>query len=294
MTGAKMPDRPLWLRKKLPIGSKVSSMLNDMDTNHLFTICKEAFCPNQGECFSMGTATFLIMGNICTRNCAFCAVTHGKPDRIDSDEPERIVREINKLKLSFVVITSVTRDDLPDGGSDHFRNVIKAIRNGCKDVGIEVLVPDFQGSEFSIYNVIHADPEVLNHNVETVPSLYPLVRPQATYSRSLELLRSVKETRKSIITKSGLMVGLGETKNEVESVLYDLHAVHCDTLTIGQYLSPSKDHFPVKAYIKPEVFDEYKELALKIGFKSVVASPFARSSFMAETSYRIASEYKWK
>jgi len=274
----------------MPIGSKVNSMLDEMNENRLYTICQEACCPNQGECFSRGVATFLIMGNICTRNCAFCAVSHGKPDQLDFDELQRLVQEIQKLNLKFVVITSVTRDDLPDGGSNYFNSLIKLIRKNCKNVGIEVLIPDFKGVESSLQNVINAEPEVLNHNVETVPRLYSDVRPQADYSRSLELLKRAKESKSSIITKSGLMVGLGETKDEIKQVLHDLHAAHCDSLTIGQYLCPSKEHFPVAEYVRPEVFDEYKALALKIGFKSVVSSSFTRSSFMAETSYKIARE----
>jgi lipoyl synthase len=283
-----MLEKPVWLRKKMPIGIKVNSILNDMDENQLYTICQEACCPNQGECFSSGVATFLIMGNICTRNCAFCAVTHGKPERLDSSEPQRLVREIKKLNLKFVVITSVTRDDLPDGGSTYFSRIIKFIRQDCMGVGIEVLIPDFKGLESSLQNVIKACPEVLNHNMETVPRLYPEVRPQADYTRSLELLKRAKESSSSIITKTGLMVGLGETKDEIEQVFHNLQAVKCDILTIGQYLCPSKEHFPVAEYVRPEIFDKYKTLALTMGFKSVVSSPFARSSFMAETSYREA------
>jgi len=283
-----MLEKPLWLRKKMPIGLKVNSILNEMNENQLYTICQEACCPNQGECFSRGVATFLIMGNICTRNCAFCAVSHGKPDQLDSNEPQRLIQEIQNLNLKFVVITSVTRDDLPDGGSNYFSSLIKLIRKNCNGVGVEVLIPDFKGLESSLQNVVNAAPEVLNHNVETVPRLYPDVRPQADYNRSLELLKRAKKSKDSIITKTGLMVGLGETKDEIEQVFHDLQVVHCDTLTIGQYLCPSKEHFPVAEYVRPEVFDEYKTLALKMGFKSVVSSSFARSSFMAETSYKEA------
>ncbi|MGD9973903.1 MAG: lipoyl synthase [Desulfatirhabdiaceae bacterium] len=286
-----MPEKPLWLRKKLPIGSKVSEMADDLNTSRLFTICQEACCPNQGECFSMGTATFLIMGNICTRNCAFCAVTHGKPGPIDNDEPERIVQKIKTLGLTFVVITSVTRDDLPDGGSDYFHHVITTIRKCCSSVGIEVLIPDFQGQDAALHRVLQAGPDVLNHNVETVPRLYSAIRPQAQYKRSLALLQRAKEIDNRIITKSGLMVGMGETKDEIRDVLRDLHAVQCDSLTIGQYLCPSPDHFPVREYIRPEIFDEYKNLALNIGFKCVFASPFTRSSYMADQSCRTAKDF---
>jgi lipoic acid synthetase len=290
MIGEMMLEKPLWLRKKMPIGQKVNSVIKDMDEKQLYTICQEACCPNQGECFSSGVATFLIMGNICTRNCAFCAVSHGKPEQIDSNEPQRLVQEIQKLNLKFVVITSVTRDDLPDGGSTYFSRLIQLIRKNCKGVGIEVLIPDFKGIESSLQNVVNATPEVLNHNVETVPRLYSDVRPQAVYKRSLELLKRAKEGNRSIITKTGLMVGLGETKDEIEQVFHDLRVVQCDTLTIGQYLCPSKEHFPVAEYVRPEVFEEYKTLGIDMGFKSVVSSPFARSSFMAETSYKMAKK----
>ncbi|WP_035258412.1 lipoyl synthase [Desulfatirhabdium butyrativorans] len=289
-----MIEKPPWLRKKLPIGSMVSGMVDGMEKNRLFTICREACCPNQGECFSKGTATFLIMGNVCTRNCAFCAVAHGIPGRIDAGEPERIAREIERLKLSFVVITSVTRDDLPDGGAQCFSDVIRAIRKQCPGVGIEVLIPDFQGDPSALARVLDAGPDVLNHNVETVPRLYPRVRPRAVYERSLRLLQRAGEIHPSIVTKSGLMVGMGESGEEMERVMKDLHAARCDSLTIGQYLCPSATHFPVVEYIRPEMFEEYERMALEIGFKSVVASPFVRSSYMAEASYRQAMGYRKK
>jgi lipoic acid synthetase len=283
-------EKPSWLRKRLPITTMVDSMSNEMSESRLHTICQEAACPNQGECFSKGVATFLIMGNICTRNCRFCAVTSGKPDPLDDQEAQRVVYEIQKLGLRFVVITSVTRDDLPDGGARYFSDMIQLIRKECKGVKIEILIPDFKGVKSSIDHVVLSAPEVLNHNVETIPRLYPNVRPEGDYNRSLELIKRVKDKDSAIITKSGLMVGLGESKKEVISVLHDLHKARCDTLTIGQYLCPSKKHYPVSEYIKPQIFDEYKEVALKIGFKSVVSSPFARSSFMAKTSYNIAKE----
>jgi lipoic acid synthetase len=283
-------EKPPWLRKKLPIGTMVDLISNEMSESRLHTICQEAACPNQGECFSKGVATFLIMGNVCTRNCHFCAVKSGKPEPLDYQEAQRIVQEIKKLGLRFVVITSVTRDDLPDGGAHHFSDMIKLIRQQCQGVKIEVLIPDFKGNKYSIDHVVLSGPEVLNHNVETIPRLYPKIRPEGDYQRSLELIKRVKKSNSSIITKSGLMVGLGESKQEVISVLHDLHAAHCDTLTIGQYLCPSNKHYPVAEYIKPQVFDVYKETALKIGFKSVIASSFARSSFMAETSYTLARE----
>jgi lipoic acid synthetase len=283
-------EKPLWLRKKLPIGSMVDMLSKGMSERGLHTICQEAACPNQGECFSKGVATFLIMGKVCTRNCHFCAVTSGNPHPLDYQEPERVVQEIQKLGLGFVVITSVTRDDLPDGGAHYFSAIIKLIRKRCKGIKIEILIPDFKGNKSAIDQVILSGPEVLNHNVETVPRLYPDVRPQGNYKRSLSLIKRVKKGDPAIITKSGLMVGLGESKEEVISVLHDLHAAHCDTLTIGQYLCPSKEHAPVSEYVRPEIFKDYKDTAQKIGFKSVVSSPFTRSSFMAETSYAVAKE----
>ena len=281
-----MLEKPSWLRKKMPIGLKVNSMVREMDDHRLHTICQEACCPNQGECFARGVATFLIMGNICTRNCGFCAVSHGRPAPPDPEEPERIAREIARLKLKFAVITSVTRDDLPDGGSTVFSRLIQRIKERCDNVGVEVLIPDFGGSASALKTVVDAAPDVLNHNVETVPRLYPEVRPQADYRRSLELLERTKEINPQVITKTGLMVGLGESEDEVEALFRDLVAARCDILTIGQYLCPSGDHFPVAEYVKPEVFETYREMALNMGFKSVVSSPFTRSSFMAETSYK--------
>jgi len=286
--------KPEWLRKRLPLNAATMKMEAGLKDRRLHTICQEGCCPNQGERFDKGIATFLILGDICTRNCRFCAVNHGKPLAPDPEEPGRLALEVRELGLRFVVVTSVTRDDLPDGGAGHFTSVIQAIREECPDVGVEVLIPDFQGSASALKTVINASPEVLNHNVETVPRLYPHVRPQASYRRSLELLQAAREMRTSLLTKSGLMVGLGESAAEVEDVMADLRKTGCDMLTIGQYLCPSDRHFPVAAYIHPEIFASYRRTALKMGFRSVAASPFVRSSYMAEEGFQAADQCKSK
>jgi lipoic acid synthetase len=228
------------------------------------------------------------MGNVCTRDCRFCAVRSGHPLPLDPDEPERIAGEVKSLGLRFAVITSVTRDDLPDGGSMHFVRVIRAIRRECQGVGIEILVPDFMGATEALDLIASEAPEVINHNIETVPRLYSQVRPQADYVRSLWVLGRVKEGRPSVVTKSGLMVGFGERKEEVIRVMDDLRRHHCDLLTIGQYLSPSKGHFPVMEFIHPDAFDDYARNALGMGFKAVASGPFVRSSFKAEALYQRA------
>jgi lipoic acid synthetase len=280
------PPKPEWLRKRLPVGASVQAMEGNLEQNRLHTICQEACCPNQGECFSMGVATFLIMGNVCTRNCRFCAVDSGNPLGLDANEPLRLAGEVKRLGLRFVVVTSVTRDDLPDGGATHFARVIELVRRECPGVGIEVLIPDFQGSRPALQTVVDAAPEVLNHNVETVPRLYASVRPQADYWRSIELLREAKAMNPSLTTKSGLMVGLGEVREEVLEVMSDLRSASCDVITIGQYLSPSAKHHPVVEYVMPEIFETYRKDALRLGFRDVASSPFVRSSYMAEKYYR--------
>jgi lipoyl synthase len=228
------------------------------------------------------------MGDVCTRNCGFCAVNHGRTVPLDEDEPIRIADQVLELGLRFVVITSVTRDDLPDGGADHFARVVRELKSRCNGVGVEVLVPDFGGSHDSLLTVLQAEPDVLAHNVETVPRLHPSVRPQASYKRSLQLLRRAAEAGGNSIVKSGLMVGLGETREEVEHVLRDLHDAGCRMITIGQYLRPSKSHHPVVEYIRPEAFEEYERVALKMGFLSVASAPFVRSSYLAENFFEKA------
>lgn len=281
--------KPDWLRKRLPTGVITKRVEETLLKNSLHTICQEGCCPNQGECFARGVATFLIMGNVCTRNCRFCAVTSGKPAPPDPGEPERLADEINRMGIRFVVITSVTRDDLPDGGAGHFIEVIHALREKCPEVGIEILIPDFNGLPSAVRSIVDAGPEVINHNIETVPRLYPEVRPLADYDQSLGVIRMIRETDEYMVTKSGIMLGLGETLEEVKMVMADLLKVGCDILTIGQYLRPSADHYPVAEYIRPEIFDEYKRIGLEMGFRDVASGSFVRSSYRAIDSYRRAA-----
>jgi len=245
----------------------------------LHTVCEEANCPNRGECFESKTATFMILGNVCTRNCTFCAVSKGKPQPVDPDEPERLAEAASKLGLEYVVVTSVTRDDLPDGGAGHFAKVTQELHK--KGIKTELLIPDFQGNEQALKTVLDSDPEVLNHNVETVPRLYPEVRPKANYLQSLELLNRARDHT----TKSGIMLGLGEKQEEVEEVLDDLIKAGCDFLTIGQYLAPSRYHHPVIDYVHPDKFEELKQIALHKGFKHVASGPFVRSSYHAKEAW---------
>jgi lipoic acid synthetase len=273
--------KPPWLKKRIPPFQdiqEIKSILNEAD---LHTICEEARCPNLGECFSRGTATFLILGGICTRNCGFCAVEHGVPPPTDEAEPERVAQAVKKMGLQYIVITSVTRDDLRDGGAFFFAETIQAIRSLGRKIKVEVLVPDFQGELSSLKIVLNASPDVLNHNIETVSRLYPRVRPLADYKRSLNSLERSKENYPHIPTKSGLMIGLGETEKEVLDLLRDLREVGCDFLTIGQYLQPRLDRLPVMRYVPPEEFEEYKKIGEEMGFKSVASGPFVRSSFQA-------------
>ena len=286
--------KPLWLKKRIPPFQdlqKVKSILNGGD---LHTVCEEARCPNLGECFSKGTATFLILGRICTRNCGFCAVEHGVPIPADESEPERIAQAVKKMGLQYVVLTSVTRDDLPDGGASHFSKTIRVLRTLDPKLKVEVLIPDFKGDLLSLTMVLNVSPDVLNHNVETIPRLYHEVRPQANYKRSLDLLKKSKENCPRILTKSGFMLGLGEDQKEVLSLLQDLREVECDFLTIGQYLQPHPDRLPVVRYIPPEVFEEYKIIGEEMGFKAVASGPFVRSSFHAFQMFEEASSSQSK
>lgn len=246
------------------------------------TVCDTARCPNRGECFSHHTATFLILGEVCTRGCAFCAVKHGRPEGPpDPDEPVRLASAVMKLGLAHVVVTSVTRDDLPDGGAGHYAAVVDALRRLCPGVRVEVLVPDFLGSEESLSVVLKSSPDIFAHNVETVPRLYRAVRRGADYARSLALLRRAKSLAPDIVVKSGFMLGLGETAEEIESVLRDLAAAGCDMVTIGQYLAPSLAHTPVERYASREEFEGWKEKAIGMGFKSAASGPLVRSSYKA-------------
>jgi len=270
--------KPQWLKKQFdPVAEgKMTALLRSLS---LHTVCEDANCPNRSECFKSKTATFLILGDVCTRGCRYCAVAKGAPFPLDPDEPQHVAEAAETLGLRHIVVTSVTRDDLPDGGADHFARTILALRGRLPQSTIEVLIPDFQGDQAALQCVIDAKPDIINHNVETVPALYPVVRPQANYRRSLELLRRVKQT--GLYSKTGFMVGLGETREDVLSLMDDLAEIGCDMLTIGQYLQPSKNHLPVAEFITPEQFDEYKELALAKGIRYVASGPFVRSSYHA-------------
>jgi len=284
--------RPEWL-KLSPLDQNSLATMRKLTHNlKLHTVCESARCPNRPECFAEGTATFMVLGDICTHDCTFCAVKHGKPQAPDPQEPEHIVEAVRQLGLQYVVITSVTRDDLPDGGSSHFARVIVAIHNYNTAISVEVLIPDFGGSLPALKTVIDARPAVLNHNVETVPRLYSQVRPQANYQRSLELLKRAKMLNSRLITKSGLMLGLGESRQEVIEVLSDLREAGCDLLTIGQYLQPSLKHHGVIRYVLPEEFEEYQNIGKETGFTSVVAGPLIRSSFHAAETYLSAMAEK--
>jgi len=273
------------LKKRIPPFQDLLKVKSILEQAHLHTVCEEARCPNLGECFSSGTSTFLILGRVCTRNCGFCAVEHGVPISPDETEPEKVAQVVKKMGLQYVVITSVTRDDLPDGGAPLFAKTIQAIRALDPKIRIEVLIPDFQGKYSSLEIVLKECPDVLNHNIETVARLYPVVRPQAAYQRSLDLLRRSKEDHPYIPTKSGFMLGLGETQEEILELLRDLREVRCDFLTIGQYLQPRPDRLPVVRFITPDEFEDYKKIGIEMGFKAVASSPFVRSSFHASQMF---------
>jgi lipoic acid synthetase len=274
--------KPVWLRRKLPDPEALKKMRGLLQRFALNTVCEGALCPNQGECFGQGTATFLILGRTCTRNCTFCAIpSEEHPPAPDPGEPDRIAQAAAELGLTHVVITSVTRDDLEDGGSSHFAQTVKALKKRNPQIVVEVLIPDFQGSPTALEKVVESDPDIINHNLETVPRLYPEVRPQAMYSRSIDLLKMVKGFNPGKITKSGLMLGLGEEKEEVLQVMANLRSVSCDLLTLGQYLQPSGRHHPVVRYIPPEEFEELRREGEEMGFRGVFSAPLVRSSFHA-------------
>jgi lipoic acid synthetase len=272
---------PSWLKRGLPRGNENSYTHNLLRELDLETVCENARCPNRPECYARRTATFMILGNVCTRPCGFCSVTKGAPEVLEDDEPMRVAEASFRLGLRHVVITSVTRDDLQDGGADHFYRCILAVR-ARTGAAVEVLTPDFLGNGQAIDRVLEACPEVYNHNMETVPRLYRKVRGRADYLRSLELLARVKRQAPQIVTKSGLMLGLGETTDELLEVLADLRSVQCDNLTLGQYLAPTLKHLPVKRYVRPEEFDALAELARSLGFEQVASGPFVRSSYHAD------------
>ena len=273
--------KPAWLQKKRIIDANqefVEGILKDLSLN---TVCKEAMCPNYMECFARKTATFLILGKNCTRNCGFCNTRHCKPQPVDPHEPEQVGKATAELGLRYVVVTSVTRDDLPDGGAEHFAAVVREIRKLNPATVIEVLIPDFQGNESALAAVVDANPAVISHNMETVKNLYGQVRAQADYRKSLGVIKNIGKLNSQIRSKSGIMVGLGETKEQVVELFGDLRSVDCSILTIGQYLSPSREHYPVKEFVNPEIFDEYKQIAMGMGFDYVASAPFVRSSYHA-------------
>lgn len=272
--------KPKWLRVKLPDTGSTRAVQEMLGRLSLHTVCQEANCPNLMECFGRKTATFMILGSVCTRNCTFCNVSKGSPGAVDLAEPDRVVEAVQELGLKHVVITSVTRDDLPDGGAGHFARVIEKLN--ATGVIVEVLIPDFQGSTEALKTVLQARPRILNHNIETVPRLYPAVRPRADYNRSLALLQKAKAMDSSILTKSGVMVGLGEREQEVIATMQALRSAGCDLLTIGQYLAPSAKHHPVLEYVHPDRFKKYKELGYQMGFQYVASDPLVRSSYHAD------------
>ena len=274
-------SRPDWLRVRLRMGEHYLELKALMRERGLHTICEEAMCPNIGECWENRTATFLILGDVCTRNCGFCSVTTGRPPGLDEDEPERLAEAVSSLGLRHVVITSVTRDDLPDGGARIFARVIERLRAQDEQLGIEVLIPDFQGNWSALETVMAAGPDILNHNIETVPRLYQRVRPKAVYSQSLELLFRAHTLRSGVVTKSGLMVGLGETDVELVNTFEDLREHGVDVLTVGQYLRPTPKHLPIERYYAPAEFDELKRVGVRLGFKHVESGPLVRSSYHA-------------
>jgi len=275
--------KPDWIRTKLPIGGAVSRLKGVLREQSLHTVCEEAACPNLSECFSHGTATFMIMGDVCTRRCPFCDVGHGRPLPLDEDEPQNLADTVRDMDLSYVVVTSVDRDDLRDGGAGHFKNCINAIRETSSKTKIEVLVPDFRGRMSTALDILAScPPDVFNHNLETVPRLYKEVRPGADYQYSLDLIKEFKQQFPDVPAKSGLMLGVGEEIDEVKQVLQDLRDHNCDMLTLGQYLQPSLHHLAVKRYVTPDEFDELAAYATKIGFNNVASGPMVRSSYHAD------------
>jgi len=278
-----LPRKPEWIRAPLPVSAEVTRIKKLLRRNKLSTVCEEASCPNLGECFSGGTATFMIMGEICTRRCPFCDVGHGKPNPLDKDEPRHLAETVANMGLHYVVVTSVDRDDLRDGGASHFADCIRETRASSPEIQIEILTPDFRGRmEVALDVLEQTPPDVFNHNLETVPRLYRQSRPGANYQWSLKLLQQFKARKPEVLTKSGLMVGLGETKEETIEVMRDLRAHDVDMLTIGQYLQPSRNHLPLDRFVHPDEFDEYTAIARELGFKHAACGPMVRSSYHAD------------
>jgi lipoic acid synthetase len=284
------PRLPRWLKRNLPLGGTLAAtdrLIQDLGLN---TVCEEAKCPNRTECWSRNTATFMVLGRVCTRPCGFCSVERGKPPALEADEPARVAEAARRLNLKHVVITSVTRDDLPDGGADHFRQCVEAVRaeTGAR---VEVLTPDFNGDESALDVILASNPDVFNHNIETVVRLQRKVRRKAAYETSLRVLAYVKEKRPATVTKSGVMLGLGETTREFLDAFADLRSVGVDLLTIGQYLQPTPKHLPVERYVPPEEFVELGRLAERLGFAHVASGPFVRSSYHADEAWQLASHH---
>jgi lipoic acid synthetase len=278
-----MPRKPDWLRVRMGNNAEVKRIKEKLRHHKLASVCEEASCPNLGECFSHGTATFMIMGDICTRRCPFCDVAHGRPNALSPDEPRELAEAITDMGLKYVVITSVDRDDLRDGGAQHFADCIRETRERSDTIQIETLVPDFRGRmDIALEILTQTPPDVFNHNLETVPRLYKQVRPGADYAWSLELLKRFKAARPEIRTKSGLMVGCGETNEEIIEVMHDMRAHDIDMITIGQYLQPSRDHLPVDRFVTPEEFKEFETIAKELGFSHVASGPLVRSSYHAD------------
>ncbi len=273
--------RPEWLKTRLPAGDNYLHIKRLLRSSELHTVCEEANCPNIGECFSQRTATFLILGDVCTRGCRFCNVEKGVAQPLDFDEPERVAKAAKDMGLKHIVVTSVTRDDIPDGGASVYAMTISAIRKYSPESTIEVLIPDFKGSDEALNTVIGESPDVINHNIETVPRLYKTVRPGAVYERSLRLLKTVRESTLTITAKAGLMAGLGEQFQEIVEVMKDIRDSGCDILTIGQYLSPTRNHLPVHRYYHPDKFKELKSIGMELGFLYIESGPLVRSSYHA-------------
>lgn len=282
-----LPRKPHWIRVKVPASPRVASIKATLRRHRLASVCEEAACPNLGECFEKGTATFMVMGEICTRRCPFCDVAHGKPKPLDPDEPRQLAEAIAEMGLSYVVITSVDRDDLKDSGAQHFANCITQTRRCNPGIKVEVLVPDFRGRMQVALDVLElTPPDVFNHNLETVPRLYRQVRPGADYQWSLDLLRSYKERVPTVVTKSGLMLGLGETIEEVKDVMRDLHRHKVDMVTLGQYLQPSRNHLKVQRFVHPDEFEALRRHGEELGFQHVASGPLVRSSYHADKQAR--------
>ncbi len=278
-----LPKRkPAWLKAKIPAGKTCNNVRRLMRSKQLHTVCEEAMCPNLGECWSRGTATFLLMGDTCTRSCSFCRIKTGRPLPLDEDEPRRVAESVADMALKHCVLTSVNRDELPDGGAHIFAHTIAEIRRRRPQCSTEVLIPDFKGDLDALKVVMEAKPSILNHNTETVPRLYRTVRPQASYRRSLRVLAAAKELDPQAVTKTGIMVGLGETRDEVVQVMKDLRAISVDIMTIGQYLRPTRQHLPVYRYVHPDEFREYHDTGMELGFKWVESGPMVRSSYHAD------------